>query len=189
MSDPTTSCWSTSRASRFAVPLPPDEAVRLALQIASALEEAHRHGILHRDLKPANVMVSSRGAADLQTRRCEAPRLRPGEADHHGCGRHPDHGRHGGWARPPTCRPSRPRASRSTRAPTSSVSARCCTRCSQATRAFAGDTAAQVLSAVLRDDPPPLPQAPSALERMVRRCLSKDPAESVPDDAGSEGVA
>jgi serine/threonine protein kinase len=41
------------------------------------------------------------------------------------------------------------------------------------TRAFAGHTAAQVLSAVLRDDPAPLPRAPSALDQMVRRCLSK----------------
>ena len=45
------------------------------------------------------------------------------------------------------------------------------------TRAFAGHTAAQVLSAVLRDDPVPLQQAPSAIERMIRRCLSKNPAD------------
>jgi eukaryotic-like serine/threonine-protein kinase len=46
-------------------PLPPSEAVRLALEIASALEEAHRRGILHRDLKPANILVTQRGGAKV----------------------------------------------------------------------------------------------------------------------------
>lgn len=43
-------------------PLSAAEALPLALEIASALEGAHRCGILHRDLKPANVLVSERGA-------------------------------------------------------------------------------------------------------------------------------
>jgi eukaryotic-like serine/threonine-protein kinase len=43
-------------------PLPVDEAVRLAVQIASALEAAHAKGILHRDLKPGNVLVNAAGA-------------------------------------------------------------------------------------------------------------------------------
>jgi TolB-like protein/Tfp pilus assembly protein PilF/predicted Ser/Thr protein kinase len=43
-------------------PLPVDEAVRLAVQIASALEAAHAKGILHRDLKPGNVLVTAAGA-------------------------------------------------------------------------------------------------------------------------------
>jgi eukaryotic-like serine/threonine-protein kinase len=42
-------------------PLPPPEAVRLALGIAAALEAAHAKGITHRDLKPANVLVTQSG--------------------------------------------------------------------------------------------------------------------------------
>src|SRR5690242_7843941 len=46
-------------------PLDVEEAVRLALQIAAALEEAHGGGILHRDLKPANILVTKKGAIKL----------------------------------------------------------------------------------------------------------------------------
>jgi Tol biopolymer transport system component len=42
-------------------PLPRDEALPIARQIAEALEEAHEKGIVHRDLKPANVKVSAEG--------------------------------------------------------------------------------------------------------------------------------
>ena len=46
-------------------PLAEDEAVRLALQIAGAIEEAHGKNILHRDLKPGNIMVTAKGAVKL----------------------------------------------------------------------------------------------------------------------------
>jgi serine/threonine-protein kinase len=38
-------------------PLPVDEALRIAEQVASALEHAHRHEVIHRDIKPENVLL------------------------------------------------------------------------------------------------------------------------------------
>lgn len=46
-------------------PLAVEEAQRLATQIAAALCEAHRRGILHRDMKPANIMITVDGTAKL----------------------------------------------------------------------------------------------------------------------------
>ena len=46
-------------------PIPLDEALPIARQIAEALEAAHEQGIIHRDLKPANVKVKNDGTVKV----------------------------------------------------------------------------------------------------------------------------
>ncbi len=43
-------------------PLPLDQILKTAVEIADALDKAHRHGIVHRDLKPGNIMLTKSGA-------------------------------------------------------------------------------------------------------------------------------
>jgi serine/threonine protein kinase/Tfp pilus assembly protein PilF len=151
-------------------PLAPTEAVRLILQVADALDTAHQKGILHRDLKPANILVTTDGRvkvldfglAKVMTSEQDVTRTTEGTVGGTPAYMSPEQAE------------GKPLDARSDVFSLGAV----LYEVLSGTRAFGGDTAAQVVSAVLRDDPPPL--APPPLERIVRRCLAKQAAERFP---------
>ena len=59
--------------------LPVEEAVQIAAAIASALDYAHRHGVIHRDLKPENILLHEEQplVADFRHRARDQQGLRP----------------------------------------------------------------------------------------------------------------
>ena len=168
-SDPITSSSNISRGNRSRGPVTRDEAVRLASQIADALHAAHERGILHRDLKPANVMVVRQGGTphakllDFGVARLTGPdpdATRTVAGDVIGTPAYMS----------PEQAAGKPLDARSDVFSFGAV----LYELLAGTRAFTGDSTAQILSAVLRDDPGPL-EAPPALQQIVRRCLAKDP--------------
>jgi eukaryotic-like serine/threonine-protein kinase len=148
-------------------PLPAEAATRLALQMADALDTAHRRGILHRDLKPANVLVTADGRVKLLDFGL-AKTLAPAESDL----TRTIAGTIAGTAA--YMSPEQAQGlSVDVRSDVFSFGSVLYELLSGA-RAFDGASAAEILSAVRCDDPRPL--EPSAVARVVNRCLEKEPS-------------
>lgn len=162
-------------------PMGVSEALAVAAQIAAALHAAHERGVVHRDLKPANVMLGPDGvvkvldfgiarvsdapaqALDIQA---DAPTVVDATAT----------GALVGTA--PYMSPEQVRGLKSDHR--ADLWALACTLYEMltGTRAFAGDTPADILTAVLGEDPrwdrlPP--SLPPAIRRMLQECLRKEP--------------
>ena len=57
--------WPADELLKSCGKLPPLAAAAVALEVALALEHAHRRGVVHRDVQPKNVMISKRGQVKL----------------------------------------------------------------------------------------------------------------------------
>jgi len=175
-------------------PVPIDDALPIALQIADALEAAHEAGIIHRDLKPANIKVRDDGTvkvldfglAKALDQDPKTSHLRQGS---------------GGQARPQdlavsptitspamtqagiilgTAAYMSPEQARGAAVDTrTDLWAFGCVLFEMLTgrRAFAGDTVTDLLAAIVKEEPPwdALPaETPDAIRTLLRRCLRKD---------------
>jgi eukaryotic-like serine/threonine-protein kinase len=157
-----------------------EEALRLACQIAGALEAAHERGIVHRDLKPANVKVTPEGRVkvlDFGLARMLAPTGESGEVARTMDGDHQTT-QHGVLLGTPTyMSPEQARGQSVDRR--SDVWAFGCLLYEMLTarKAFAGETITDVLAGILVREPdwhalPP--DTPRALRRLLGRCLQRD---------------
>jgi TolB-like protein/predicted Ser/Thr protein kinase/Tfp pilus assembly protein PilF len=156
-------------------PLPPDEAVRLAIQIAEALEAAHSKGIIHRDLKPGNILVGTAGVKllDFGLAKMEDSNPESGAFSTLTVGLTEAGVVVGTVAyMSPEQAQAQPLDARSDIFSFGLV----LYEVLSGKRAFAGETPFATMSKIVSDEPLPL-QAPAALERIVTRCLRKSMAE------------
>ncbi|MDO8677103.1 MAG: protein kinase [Acidobacteriota bacterium] len=166
-------------------PIPLDEALPIARQIAEALEAAHDHGIIHRDLKPANIKVradSTVKVLDFGLAKAIEPgsgNRAPGSADAMNSPTLSIHATEAGiiLGTAAYMSPEQARGKAVDRRADIWAFGVVLFEMLTGKRAFAGDDISDTIVSVLRDDPDwtaLAPNTPTTIHRLLRRCLQKD---------------
>jgi eukaryotic-like serine/threonine-protein kinase len=171
----------TLRVALAGGPLPPRKVVEYGVQICRGLAAAHEKGILHRDLKPENLFLTKDGQVKILDFGLAKLRVSDEKAD--SVKSRISTATEAGVVLGTTGYMSPEQARGQTADARSDVFALGAVLYEMLSgrRAFEGDTPADTLSAILHSDPPEIATAtgppPPGLERVVRRCLEKDPEE------------
>ena len=165
--------------------LEPSRAVSFARQLALALDAAHREGIIHRDLKPSNIRITPDGTLKVLDFGLAKHDVQPSTSDQ--------------TTATETIGGTRPGMILGTPAYMSPEQARGQTVDKRADiwaygcvlfemfsgeRSFHGETPSDTIAKVLTTEPDWMalrPRLPQALERLLRRCLQKDPERRLRD--------
>jgi predicted Ser/Thr protein kinase len=160
--------------------LPPEQTVRYGIEIADALDRAHRTGIVHRDLKPGNVMLTGSGVKLLDFGLAKV--FSPGTSQPNLTGLPTQANLTQEGTILGTLQYMAPEQLEAKNADArTDIFAFGALLYEMATgrKAFAGSSQASLIGAILHTEPAPIsvlqPMSPPGLDRVVKRCLAKQP--------------